>query len=175
MSKTSLPAFGIFFVICGLTLGATQGDVPFTSAAITSLPGKDICSLQGKFPKGFGLSLDDKWEHSVEYRNRDGVIALFLLGKSGPPNYCGTVDAVVDLTPLIKPGEVPYFKCHIDSEGPTKWGNVVGLANNHSGKRRFVKARLAWKVNAKEQRLEEVKGQAVSCDTSGYIQGNGRY
>jgi len=175
MRTGSLWALGIILMTCSLLFGAGVGDVPFTSAAIASFPGKDICSLQGKFPKKFGLSLDDKWEHSVEYRDRDGVIALFLLGKSGPPTYCGIVHAVVDLTPLIKPGEIPYFKCHIDSEGPTKWGNVVGLANNHSGKRRFVKARLAWKVNTKEQRFEEVKGQAVSCDTSGYIQGNGRY
>ena len=173
MRGGSLSILGFTLIACCLLVDADAGDVPFTSAGIASLPGKDICSLQGQFSTKAGTSLDAKWEHSVEYLYRDGVIAVFLLGKSGPPTYCGIVDAVLDLTPRIRKGEAPYFKCHVDAEGPTKWGNVVGLADNHAGRRRFVKARLAWKVNVKQERFEEVKG--VSCDTTGYIYGNGRY
>lgn len=174
MRQGSLGILGIVLITAARCFATSPG-VPFTSEGIASLPGKDICTLQGKFSTVAGRSLDAKWEHSVEYRYRDGVIALFLLGKSGPPTYCGIVDAVVDLTPLIKSREVPYFKCHIDSAGPIRWGKVVGLADNHAGKRRFVKARLAWKVDAKERRFEQLKEGRVSCDTSGYIYGNGRY
>jgi hypothetical protein len=151
----------------------TDGSVPFTSGGIASLPGHDICSLQGEFPKQFGLYLDDKKEHSVEYRERDGVIALFLLGKSLPPKDCGTVDAVLDLTPLIKKGEDPLFKCHLNSEGRTRWGRVVGLGDNQRGHKRFLTPRLAWRVNIKEKRFDEIKEEPTSCDASGYIVGNG--
>ena len=164
---------GLLFV-CTL-MGQTGGDIPFSSAGIGSLPGKDICHLQGEFPKQFGLYLDDKKEHSVEYRERDGVIALLLLEESLPPKYCGIVDAAVDLTPLIKKGEDPLFKCHVNSEGRTRWGHVVGLGDNQRGHKRFVVPRLAWRVNTKEKRFDEIKGEPVTCDASGYIVGNGWY
>jgi hypothetical protein len=119
--------------------------------------------------------LDDKKEHSVEYRERDGVIALFLLGESQPPKYCGIVDAVLDLTPLIRKGEDPLFKCHVNSEGRTRWGHVVGLGDNHRGHKRFLVPRFAWRVNAKEKCFEEIRGDPVTCDASGYIVGSGSY
>jgi hypothetical protein len=171
---------GLLALVVGLSsvctvMGQTGGDIPFSSAGIGLLPGQDICQLQGEFPKQFGLYLDDKKEHSVEYRERDGVIALFLLEESLPPKYCGIVDAAVDLTPLIRKGEDPLFKCHVNSEGRTRWGHVVGLGDNQRGHKRFVVPRLAWRVNTKEKRFDEIKGEAVTCDASGYIVGNGWY
>ena len=156
--------------------GQTNGrSVPFTSAGITSLPGRDICDLQGEFPKQFGVYLDDKKEHSIEYRERDDVIAVFLLEKSLPPKYCGIVDSTLDLTSLRKGEEIPLFKCHVNSEGRTRWGHVVGLGDNRRGHKRFVSPRLAWRVNVTEKRFDEIKGEPVSCDASGYIVGNGWY
>ena len=135
--------------------------VPFTSAGIASLPGRDICTLQDDFPKQFGVYLDDKKEHSVEYRERDGVIALFLLEESLPPKYCGVVDTTLDLTSLRKGKEIPLFKCHVDSEGRTRWGHVVGLGDNQQGHRRFLFPRLAWRVNTKEKRFDQITGNSA--------------
>ena len=162
-------AFSITFAILGQANG--QG-VPFTSAGIASLPGNDVCSLQGEFPNQFGLYLDDKKEHSVQYRERHGVIALFLLGESQTPQYCGIVDAVLDLTPIIRKGEEPLFKCHVNSEGRTRWGRVVGLGDNQRGHKRFLTPRLAWRVNTKEKHFEMLR-EPVTCDASGYIVGDG--
>ena len=114
------------------------------------------------------LRLDHKKEHAVQYRERDGIIAVFLLSR--PTLHCGVVDAALDLTPLIRKGEAVEFKCYTDREGGTtwgKWGHVVGLADNQGGRKRFVTARLAWRVNINEKRFEEMKGEAVRCDTSG--------
>src|SRR5437016_1102373 len=108
MNSTILRILATITMVASSLGQANRSDVPFTSAGLETLPGKDICSLQGKFFNKSGGSLDAKWGHSVEYLARDGVIALFLLDKSGPPAYCGTVRDVVDLTPLIKAGEVPY-------------------------------------------------------------------
>ena len=174
MQMTRLVFLGLAFSITFAVLGWANGQgVSFTSVGIASLPGKDICSLQGEFPKRFGVYLDDKKEHAVVYRERDGVIALFLLGESQAPQYCGIVDAVLDLTPIIKKGEEPLFKCHVNSEGRTRWGRVVGLGDNQRGHKRFLTPRLAWRVNTKEKRFDEITGEAVTCDSSGYIVGNG--
>ena len=162
------------FVCTGLCQTTSQG-LPFTSTGIVSLPGHDICTLQGEFPNQFGLYLDDKKEHAVQYRERDGFIAVFLLEDSLPPRYCGTVDAALDLTALRKKGEDPLFKCHVDSEGRTRWGRVIGLGNNLRGHKRFLSPRLAWRVNTKEKRFDAITGEPVSCDASGYIVGDGYY
>jgi hypothetical protein len=166
----------VLMVLCSTcTLGQTTGEIPFTLAGIRSLPGKDICSLQGAFPKHLGVYLDDEKKHSIEYRERDGVIALFLLGESLPPKYCGTVDSTLDLTNLIRKGEDPLFKCHVNSEGRTRWGHVVGLGDNQAGRRRFVVPRLAWRVNVEGKRFTEIRASSVSCDASGYTEGDGYY
>jgi len=117
----------------------------------------------------FGVYLDGAKEHSVDYRQRDGVIAVFLV--SNPTGNCGVVDAALDLTRLVRKGETIVFKCYTSKEGgttPEKWGHVVGLADNHKGTLRTVKARLAWRVNIGEKRFEPLDGQSVTCDTSGY-------
>lgn len=148
---------------------ANGGDLPFTSAGIALLKGKNICDLQGEFPVGVAVFLDHQKKHTLDYRERDGVSAVFLLSK--PSVNCGLVDAVLDLTPLIKTGETLEFKCYTSKEGGTtwgKWGHVIGLANNQQGKKRFVRARLSWRVNLKEKRFEEIKGEKVECDTAGY-------
>ena len=99
---------------------ATAGDVPFTPAGIASLKGKNVCELQGKFYSRAGVYLDGRKEHAVEYLSRDGMTVVFLLSKPLSEN-CGTVEAVLDLTPLIKTGENVEFKCHTDSEGGSTW------------------------------------------------------
>jgi hypothetical protein len=154
--------------------GQTTGEIPFSSAGIRSLPGKDICSLQGEFPKRFGVYLGGGEQYSVAYRERDGVIALFLLEKSPStaPN-CGIVHAVLDLTNLRRGSEVPEFKCHVNSEGRTRWGHVVGLGDNRAGTERYITPRLAWRVDITGKRFEEIKGQPVTCDTTGYTEGDG--
>jgi len=119
--------------------------------------------------------LDDNKEYAIQYRERDGIIGLFLLENSAPPQYCGIVDAALDLTPLRKKGEDPLFKCHVNSEGRTRWGRVVGLGDNQRGRKRFLVPRLAWRVNTKEKRFDLIKGEPVTCDASGYIVGNGWY
>lgn len=148
---------------------ASAGDIPFTSAGIALLKGKNICDLQGEFYVGASVYLDHKKTYALDSRVRDGVHAVFLLSK--PTANCGLVEAVLDLTPLIETDETLEFKCYTSKEGGTtwgKWGHVVGLANNQHGKKRFVRARLAWRVNVKEKRFEEIKGEKVECDTAGY-------
>ena len=66
----------------------SAGEVPFTHAGIMSLKGKDICSLQGDFPKTDGVFLDRHKEHAVKTLDRNGVLALFLLSKPLSDN-CG--------------------------------------------------------------------------------------
>jgi len=149
-------------------LYASGGQVPFTAAGIMSLTGKNVCTLEGDFPEQFGVYLDHKKEHAVQYRERNGIIAIFLLSR--PSLRCGVVDAALNLTPLIRTGETVEFKCYTAHEGGTtwgKWGHVIGLANNENGTERFVKARLAWRVNVKDKRFEELK-ETVTCDSSGY-------
>jgi hypothetical protein len=149
---------------------ATAGDVPFTPAGIASLKGKNICELQGKFYSKVGVYLDGRKEHAVQYLERDGMIVVFLLGKPLSDN-CGIVDAVLDLTPLIESGENAEFKCEADGEGGAtwkKWGHVIGLANNQRGRKRFVRARLAWRVNIVEKKFEPIRNKPVRCDTTGY-------
>jgi hypothetical protein len=146
-----------------------KGIIPFSSAGFALVKGKDICNLQGKFYVGTGVDLDRKKEHAVQYLTRDGISAVFLLSR--PTLRCGVVDAVLDLTPLIQSGENAEFKCYTDQEGGTtwgKWGHIVGLANNQQGRKRFVTARLAWRVNTRQKRFEQIVGKKVTCDTSGY-------
>jgi len=161
-------------IACGSAYLAEQR-IPFTSAGIATLTGHDICELQGDFPKQFGVYLDDKKDFAVQYRERDGVIAVFLLRNSLPPKYCGTVEAALDLTDLRKGEETPLFKCHIKSVGRTRWGNIVGLGDNQRGNKRFLSPRLAWKVNIEGKAFESVAADGVSCDASGYTVGNGWY
>ena len=159
-----------FTLICVLPhANASGGEVPFTPAGIASLKGKDVCNLEGEFPEQSGVYLDLRKEHAVQYRERDGVIAVFLL--SSPTLRCGVVDASLDLTSLIRKGETVEFKCYTNREGGTvwgKWGHIVGLADNQRGLKRFVTAHLAWRVNIKEKRFEQLKDKVVHCDTSGY-------
>ena len=156
------------FSLVTISLNLASGQqVPFTSIGIASMRGKDICDLQGQFPQHLGVYLDRRKDYAVEYKKRDGVIALFLLGKFR--DGCGIVHAVLDLTPFIRTGETLEFKCYTDHEGGTtwgKWGHVVGLAGDEEG--RFLKARLAWRVNIKEKRFEKIENKVVTCDTSGY-------
>ena len=176
MRKTQLIVSSLASLLVSVGLAQTaQQKVPFSSAGISSVVGHDVCSLEGEFPQQFGLYLDDKKEYAVQYMERGGVIAVFLLENSPPPRYCGIVDAALDLTPLRKKGEDPLFKCHVNSEGRTRWGRVVGLGDNQRGHKRFLVPRLAWRVNTKEKRFDEVKNEPVSCDASGYIVGNGWY
>jgi hypothetical protein len=154
---------------CYVSLSRGQTRVPFTPSGISSLTGKDICSLDGEFPKQLGVYLDVGKEHAVQYREREGVVAVFLLSK--PTLHCGTVDAGLDLTRLIRKGETVEFKCYTKREGGTtwgKWGHIVGLANNDEGRERLVTARMAWRVNINGKRFEAIKGETVHCDTSGY-------
>jgi hypothetical protein len=147
----------------------TANRVPFTPQGISSIRGRNICDFQGEFPERFGVYLDLAKKHSVDYQKRDGVIAVFLL--SNPDNDCGVVDAALDVTRLIQKGEDIEFKCYTSNEGGTtwgKWGHVVGLANTHNGTLRTAKARLAWRVNTGEKRFEELTGQTVTYDTTGY-------
>jgi hypothetical protein len=163
--------YSLIFVVILISSNCAFGQqVPFTSAGIASLRGKDICDLQGQFPEQLGVYLDRRKEHAVQYRERDGVVALFLLAKPSSAN-CGIIEAVLDLTPVIKVGETPEFKCYTDHEGgatPGKWGHVVGLADNQRGTKRFVKPRVAWRVNVKEKRFDKIDDKATECDTRGY-------
>jgi hypothetical protein len=107
MRHSGLLALVVGFSLIFTAMGQTSGDIPFSSAGIGSLPGKDICHLQGEFPKQFGLYLDDKKERSVEYRERDGVICPVSIGNVIATKTCGIVDAALDLTRLIRKGEDP--------------------------------------------------------------------
>jgi hypothetical protein len=157
-------------LVCLSFTCANAGDIPFTAAGVASLKGKDICELKGDFYSRMGVYLDGKKDHVVKYLERDGMTVVFLLRKPLSDN-CGIVDAVLDLTPLIKSGETMDFKCYTDIEGGTtwtKWGHVMGLADNQRGRKRFVKARLAWRVNVSEKRFEPISKKPVRCDTTGY-------
>jgi len=150
-------------------LGDTNSRIPFTAAGIRSITGKNVCDFQGEFPEQDGVYLDGQKNILVHYQQRNGVIAVFLLSR--PTGRCGVVDAALDLTPLIRKGESVEFKCYTAHEGGTtweKWGHVIGLADNKNGLRRFVRARLAWRVNTQGRQFQELKGQSVTCDTSGY-------
>lgn len=142
--------------------------IPFTQQGISSIKGKDVCDFSGQFPEQFGVYLNGKKENLVHYQQRDGIIAVFLLSK--PTGRCGVVDAALDLTPLVRKGENVEFKCYTAHEGgttPEKWGHIIGLADNHGGLKRFVRARLAWRVNLTKKRFEMLD-DPVTCDTSGY-------
>lgn len=149
---------------------ANTADIPFTPAGIGSLKGKDVCDLKGDFDSKLGVYLDGRKDHAVQYRERDGVTVLFLLGKPLSGN-CGIVEAALELTPLLKTRETVEFKCHTDTEGGAtweKWGHIIGLADNQRGRKRFVNARLAWKVNVPQQRFDPIRTKTVRCDTTGY-------
>jgi hypothetical protein len=151
------------------TLGQTTNAVPFTPQGINSILGRNICDFQGEFPERFGVYLDRAKQYSVDYRARHGVVAVFLLRK--PTSHCGIVDAALELTHQIRKGESVEFKCCTAHEGGTtwgEWGHVIGLADNENGLKRFVRPRLAWRVDIKKRRFERITGQPVTCDTSGY-------
>lgn len=44
----------------------------------------------------------------------------------------------------------------------------MGPHNRSGSLKRFAKARLAWRVNVKESRFQELSGESVTWDTSGY-------
>ena len=114
------------------------------------------------------MDLDFNKQYTVEDRESDDVVGVFLV--SNRKLRCGIVEASLDLTRVIRKKETVAFKCYTAHEGGTtwpKWGHVVGLADNDNGLKRFVQARLAWRVDVKERRFEELKGQSVTCDTSG--------
>jgi hypothetical protein len=171
MARTALwfvLILGVLLSIC-VARGETTNGIPFTPEGIRSIPGKDVCDFSGQFPEQFGVYLDSRKGNAVHYQQRDGVVAVFLLSK--PTGRCGVVDAVLDLTPLVRKGENVEFKCYTTREGgtvPGKMGHVIGLADNKNGLRRFVRARLAWRVSTQERQFQELKGQSVTCDTSGY-------
>jgi hypothetical protein len=155
------------FLLCAS--GQTNGGIPFTPAGIRSIAGKNVCEFQGEFLYASGVYLDLEKLRSIDYRERDGVAAVFLLNK--PTEECAVVDAALDLTRLIRKGESIEFKCYTAHEGGTtlgKWGYVIGLADNHGWLKRSVRARLAWKVDVMEKRFEKLKGQWATCDTAGY-------
>jgi hypothetical protein len=167
MRRWKVLLMSIFLIMVGDLLAQ---EVPFTPDGIASLTGQDICKLQGEFPKTMGVYLDRQKQHAIQSREREGIVAVFLLSKPSSRN-CGVVDASLNLTPLIKGSETPEFKCSSGKEGGAtwgRWGHIVGLADNQSGKKRYVKARLAWRVNVPAKRFEPITGNVVTCDTSGY-------
>lgn len=175
----------ILFLSIALSIcvsGQTTPRIPFTPDGIRSILGKDVCDFQGaERPEEwhtYGVYLNRAKRYVVDYKERDGVAAVFLLSR---PNLifrpskatltCGVVEASLDLTHVIRKSETLAFKCYTSHEGGTtwgKWGHVIGLADNENGAKRFVKARLGWRVDVKEKRFEELKGQPITCDTSGY-------
>lgn len=167
MAVRLVSVLGVLLSICAL--GQTTRPIPFTAEGIHSIVGEDVCDFQGEFPTQLGVDLDRSKEHAVQYRERNGIVAVFLLSR--PVSRCGIVDAALDLTSVIRKGETIEFKCYTAHEGGTtwgKWGHIIGLADNENGLKRFVRARLAWRVDVKDKRFEELKGQPVTCDTSGY-------
>lgn len=173
-------SLGVVFVTCASAQTAPR--IPFTPDGIRSSLGKDVCDFLGaESPEEwqtYGVYLDRAKRYLVDYKERDGVAAVFLLSK---PNLvfrsnkatltCGVVDASLDLTRVIRNDDTFAFKCYTAHEGGTtssKWGHVVGLADNDNGLKRTVQARLAWRVDVQEKRFEMLKGQSVTCDTSGY-------
>jgi hypothetical protein len=171
MARTGLwlgSILGVVLSIC-VARGETTNGIPFTPEGIRSITGKDVCDFSGQFPEQDGVYLNGRKDNLVHYQQRDGVIAVFLLSK--PTGRCGVVDAALDLTPLVRKGESIEFKCYTAHEGGTtlkNWGHVIGLADNENGRKRFVRARVAWRVNIQARQFEELKGQSVTCDTSGY-------
>jgi hypothetical protein len=150
-------------------IGQTPKRIPFDTDGIRSIIGKNLCDFQGEFPEQSGVYLDGKMENAVHYQQQNGIIAVFLL--NNPSGRCGMVDAALDLTPLIRKGETLEFKCYTANEGGTtweKWGHLIGMANNQGGRKRFVKPRLAWRVDIKGKHFEKVTDRRVTCDTSGY-------
>jgi hypothetical protein len=167
MAAHFVAVLGVLLPLC--TFGQTTKAIPFTADGIRSIVGEDVCAFQGEFPIQFGVDLDRRKEHAVQYRERNGIVVVLLLRRPVPR--CGMVDAALDLTSVIRKGETVEFKCYTAYEGGTtlgKWGHVIGLADNRNGLKRFVRARLAWRVDVKEKRFEELEGQSVTCDTTGY-------
>jgi hypothetical protein len=159
----------VFLLLLHAAAGQIAKSIPFTPDGIRSITGKNLCDFSGEFPERFGVYLDGRKDNSVDYRERDGVSAVFLL--SVPTDRCGVVDAILDLTLLVRKGESVEFKCYTSREGGTtwaKWGHVIGLADNENGRKQFVKPRLAWRVDIAKKRFEELQGQSVTCDTDGY-------
>ncbi|MEQ1741458.1 MAG: hypothetical protein ABL869_03015 [Candidatus Nitrotoga sp.] len=168
MLKFIFICVGLLIPICSY---ADEHTTPFTSEGLNTLKGKDICSIEGEFSGELGVYLDGHKDYSVVYRERDGVIAAFLL--SHPTNNCGKVEAVLNVTKTIKKEEFIEFQCYTKHEGGTgweKWGHVIGLVNNDKGNKRFVTARVAWRVNVEKKRFEKIS-KKTECDTIGYADG----
>lgn len=156
---------GLLTTICSY---ADEHSVPFTLEGLNVLKGRDVCNIEGEFSGELGVYLDGRKDYSVVYRERDGVVAVFLL--SHPSNNCGIVEAVLNVTKTIKKEEFIEFQCYTKQEGGTgweKWGHVIGLVNNDNGNKRLVTARVAWRVNINKKRFEKIT-EKTECDTIGY-------
>lgn len=167
----SVSMLGVLFCTCSLGQ-TTAHKIPFISAGIRSIVGRNICDFEGQQTMaGVGVDLDLKKDYAVEDLVSDdsAVWGVFLIRK--PTLRCGIVDASLDVSFLIRKGEEVAFKCYTAHEGGTtwpKWGHIIGLADNQNGTKRVAKARLAWRVDVKEKRFEELKGRSVTCDMTGY-------
>lgn len=169
-------------LLCTGAFAQTTHKIPFTTLGIRSIVGRDVCDFQGtEKPEEWqldGVYLDRAKRYSVDYKERDGIAAVFLLSKpylvfrTGKATLaCGVVDASLDLTHVIQKDDTPSFKCYTAHEGGTtwgKWGHIVGLADNDNGLKRVAKARLSWRVDVLKKRFEELKEQSVTCDMTGY-------
>jgi hypothetical protein len=166
-----LSIFGALLCRCAMGQTTTR-KIPFSSVGIRSIVGKDICDFEGqRFLAGTGVDLDLKKEYAVvNLVSDDGnVVGIFLLRK--PTLRCGIVDASLDVSHVIRKGELVELKCYTAHEGGTtwpKWGHIIGLANGQNGTKRVAKARLAWRVDVVRKRFEELKNQSVTCDMTGY-------
>lgn len=157
----------ILFTYCSFALPCKAGQIEFSQAGIAEIRGKSICEFAGDFSKRLGVLVDGEERYSVEYRERDELIAIFLLSDSRPPDYCGSVLDSKVITPKHK-GDTVLFKCRLKNHANPGWGHIVGLGDNHLGQLRYVTASDAWKVDIKSGSFEKINGNSVVCDASGY-------
>jgi hypothetical protein len=60
------------------------------------------------------------------------------------------------------------FKCHKKGKKMVEWGDIVGLADSHEGRIRYVTPILAWYVDLLDGRFVAIDAKAVTCDTTGF-------
>jgi len=119
MAVRLVSVLGAALSICAL--GQTTRPIPFTAEGIHSIVGEDVCDFQGEFPAQLGVDLDRSKEHAVQFRERNGIIAVFLLSR--PVSRCGMVDAALDLTSVIRKGETVEFSAIRPTKGVQHGGN----------------------------------------------------
>lgn len=144
-----------------------SGQIEFSKDGIQKIKGESICEFTGEFYKRLGVFTDSSKKYSVEYREREGITALFLLVDSHPPDYCGQV-INSQIVPITHRGDTVLFKCRIKGQPDPGWGNIVGLGDNHLGRLRFVTVSTAWQVDIERGSFQKVEGKIVICDASGY-------